>query len=122
MDLKKEVYLSGAKYYGKISMSCWGDNDLSLFTKYGEPDIESGDTITDGTTSYTLTASTKELKSGSPFTQSFDPVALGIDYTEAGKRAVAYVNVMATRISTAMDTLRSDDISTNQEINKTITV
>ncbi len=122
MDLKKEVYLSQGRYYGKVSFSCWGDHDLSLFSKYGEPDVEVGDTITDGTTSFNLTVGSRQVKSGSPFTAIFDPVELGVAMVECGKRANAYVNVMTTRIDTAMNDLRDEDIADSLELNKTVTV
>lgn len=121
MDLNKNVYLVGKVYIGKLTTSDFGAYDQALFVKYGEPTVEVGGTITDGTTTFTLTTDTKAVMSQSPIVQSFSAVTLG-DYVEAGKRATAYVNVMETRITEAMNNLRLLDSTTNSETNKTVVI
>ena len=121
MDLRKETYLNNKQYISKLTTSDFGAFDQSLFVKYYEPTVEVGGVITDGTTSFTLTTDTKTVMSQSPIVQSFSSVTLG-DYVEAGKRATAYVNVMETRITEAMNNLRLLDTTTNSETNKTVVI
>lgn len=109
MDCKKEVYPSSNSWFGKVSTLSWGDRDIDLFSKYYEPTINVGGTISDGTVSFTLTSVTKKVKSDSPFGTEFNPTTLGISLAQAGERATAFVNVMVGRIETAMDSLRATD-------------
>lgn len=122
MDILKEVYLNQGIYYGKVSSKEFTTNESLLLAKYNEPEINIGGTITDGTVSYTLTSETRKIKSQSPFTQVFDPTTLSISQLDAGKRAVAFVNVITGRVSTAMTTLRNIDSTTNQELTVTVSV
>jgi len=121
MDLLKTVYLNNKIYIAKLTTSDFGAYDQQLFVKYYEPTVQIGGEITDGTTSFTLTSDTKYVMSQSPIAQSFSAVTIG-DYVEAGKRATAYVNVMETRITEAMDALRLLDSTTNSEINQTVVI
>ena len=109
MDIKKVVYPVSNSWFGKIEITDIGAYDLSLFTKYAEPTIDVGGSFVDGTTSYSLTSVTKRVYNDSPFAQEFNPTTLGVSLNEAGKRATAFVNVLATRIETAMDTVRAVD-------------
>lgn len=121
MDLKKEIYLNNKVYIAKLTTSDFGAYDQQLFVKYYEPTVEVGGEITDGTTTFSLTSEQKYVKSQSPISQSFSAVTIG-DYVEAGNRATAYVNVMETRITEAMNALRLLDTTTNSETNKTVVI
>ncbi len=116
MDLIKQVYLSNKIYYAKLSTTGWGDYDNSLFNKYGEPTVDmGGDFIVIGVGTYTLNQNLKLVKSQFPVTQAFSPTDLDISYLEAGLRAKVFVETNALKIADVMDTLRNQDLTTNQE-------
>ena len=121
MDLKKETYLNNKIYIAKLTTSDFGAYDQQLFVKYYEPTVDIGGEITDGTTTFSLTSEQRYVKSQSPIAQSFSAVTLG-SYILAGEQATAYVNVMETRITEAMNTLRLLDSTTNSEINQTVII
>lgn len=108
MDTKREIYPSSNSWFGKVTTTA-SPVEIMLFTKYYEPTIDIGGTITDGTVSYNLTSVTKKVNLDSPFGQVFNPTTLNISLSDAGKEAQAFVNVITTRIETAMDTLRAID-------------
>lgn len=110
MDVRQTVYLNDNIYYGKVESICYTDsNDLTLFTKYGEPTIDVGGSFNDGTTSFTLTSETKKIYSYSPFIGTFDPVTLDVTLYECGLRATLFVNTIYARMLSAMTTLRNTD-------------
>lgn len=120
MDLNKNIYLSNKTYYSKLTTSYFGGQDLKLIEAYGEPIVAVGGTITDGTTSFELTPDSRYIKTQSPIIAQFDTISLG--HVEAGKRALAFANVIEARITTLMDDMRALDLSTNSELNKTVTI
>ena len=121
MDIRKQVYITGQSYIGKISPTP-SDQESILFTKYTEPEIEAGGDFDDGTTSFTLTAVQKKVCSDTPISSTFNTVSLGIDYTEAGLRAGLFVDTIVDRIEAEMDYLRNVDTTTNTELDRVVVI
>ena len=81
----------------------WSEGDTALITKFGEPEIDLGGSFT-GPPLYTLPTNLVNIKSESPFNQSFDTS----DFADAQDRADVWAAEIATRITTAVSTLRTD--------------
>ena len=120
MQYTKSVYLYNNKYYGKVEYNSADQYDLDLFSEYTEPLIDKGGSFSDGTTSFSLTSTNAYVKTGSPFTEIFDPTVLSVTLAECGKRATVYVNTIVERIDTAMGTLRSGDATNYKSIKKVV--
>lgn len=121
MQYTKTIYLNGNKYYSKVAYVSADQYDLDLFSEYSEPLIDKGGSFTDGTTSFSLTSVNVYVKSQSPHTETFDPVTLGVTLAECGKRAVVFADTIVTRITSAMGTLRTNDV-TNYKSEKQVVI
>jgi len=121
MDIRKQIYISGQTYIGKVSPTPSAQESI-LFLKYSEPEIEAGGEFDDGVTSFTLTEVQKAVHTGTPISSIFDTVSLAIDYTEAGLRAELFVDTIVDRIEAEMDYLRNVDTTTNTELDKIVVI
>lgn len=121
MLIVKEVKSSNNTWIAMVSTTEWDSHDINLMTWYGEPTVNVGGTISDGTVNYSLTTDSRYVKTQSPFIQQFNPTDLGISLFACSERAVAFNNVMTTRIESAMTTLRNID-STSLASIKYVTV
>jgi hypothetical protein len=121
MDIRKEKYLSNKSYIAKVT-TIPSEQEKILFSKYYEPIIEVGGSMTNGDVSFDLTEQERSVYTHSPLSQTFDTVSLGIDYEEAGIRADIFIDTIINRIDDELNTLRNTDSTSNTEFNKVITI
>lgn len=109
MKIRTFYILSGDVYRVSVYTQDWSEGDTDLMVKYGEPQIDLGGDFTNP--AFTLPTVLRNIKSESPFAQQFD--ARDTDAGVAKSRAQRWAADMATRITTAIGTLRgnTDDYS-----------
>lgn len=105
MDLKGTVDLVQGKYVGKVTVQIWESFDNTLFSRYGEPTVQTGGDFAEGAIEFSLTENLKYIYSDSPHTQSFSLT----EFQDAGDRAVLWMNTLMGRIETKMLDFRSND-------------
>ena len=102
-DLKNNVYSVLLKF------DTFPDQDLELMSDFGEPEVDVGGSFTGPPAFSNLATQLRKLKSGFPFTQTFDATG----DAQAKDKANVWQSEMITRITAVMATLRgnTDDFS-----------
>jgi hypothetical protein len=101
------------KFYVKIQTEEFSEGDLALMEKFGEPEIQVGDTFT-GPPTFTLPKALRRLRTEFPVVQVFDKS----DYADAEDRADVFASELTTRIQDAVTVLR---LNTDTFTSETVT-
>lgn len=90
----------------------WSEGDLKLMQLFAEPEIDLGGSFT-GPPAYELPSELVRIKTGSPFSQSFD----ARDHADADERAVVWDEAIQAKIQAAVAALRAlQDTFTGEEV------
>lgn len=90
----------------------WSEGDLKLMQLFSEPEIDLGGSFV-GPPAYELPSRLVRIKTGSPFSQSFD----ARDYADADERAVVWDAAIQAKIIAAVAALRAlSDTFTGEEV------
>lgn len=114
MEAVGKVELINNSYIASVATRDWGTFEDELLTRYSEPVIQVGGTFSNGTTVFSLTETTRKVKSQSPFRVSFDT---GL-YGDAGERAVLWMESIQDRLEISVKAFRDYDATTYKGINK----
>lgn len=115
--------LVGGVCIASVHTEDWSCDDVSRMERLGEPEINLGGTFILGSDSsgsgssdgsFTLGLSYAKIKTGSPFTQSFDSRDLG-SLDNAISAASVWKDAIVARITFAVETLRNADAMINEE-------
>lgn len=106
-----------------INTEDWSNDDVSRMERLGEPEISLGGTFVLGSDSsgsgssagsFTLGSAYARIKTGAPFTQSFDSRDLnGLE--NAVSASAVWKDAIIARITFAVETLRKTDAIFNEE-------
>lgn len=119
MKIRTFYMLVNDVYSISVYTEDWSEGDRKLMEKFGEPQIDLGGSFGSGPTAYTLPNRLASILSNSPFTQSFD----ARDYLTtptAEERADIWATEIATRLTSAVTTLRANDDDYSRETVETV--
>ena len=89
--------------------------ELDLITKFGDPEVNFGGTIT-GPPAFTLPDAYRKMKAGLPYTYSID----GNGDAQAKDKMLAWITEIRARLVSAINTLRSQTDDYSGEIVETV--
>jgi len=119
MKIRSYKKIDNNKFYVKIVVEDFSQEDLGRMAKYGDPDINVGGNygrvLNPGEINYTLPQSFEGLKmsfSDPGYTTSFD----GADYPDAETRADAWAQTIGERIIASIGQLRTKPDTFTEEL------